>query len=73
MVIAPVTVVGVGCAAVTIGVLVTSVMVKSYEKKKKLINCDSSSSEKWQATTAGAEHNLRPRFFKNVNKGWEVK
>jgi len=34
MVTTPVTVIGVGCAAVTIRVLVTSVVVKSYEKKK---------------------------------------
>lgn len=34
MVIAPVAVISVGRAAVTIRVLVTSVMVKSYEEKK---------------------------------------
>jgi hypothetical protein len=39
MVIAPVAVIGVGRAAVTIRVLVTSVMVKSYEEKTR-INCD---------------------------------
>lgn len=51
VVIAPVAVIGVGCAAVTICVLVTSVMVESYEEKK-VNNCDTFSSEKSQTITA---------------------
>lgn len=68
MVIAPVAVIGVGCAAVTICVLIASVMVESYEEKK-VNNCDSFSSEKPQAITATTEHNLRIRVKKkNVTR-----
>lgn len=67
VVIAPVAVIGVGCAAVTICVLVTSVMVESY-KEKKVNNCDSFSSEKSQGIIGTTEHNLRLRVKKNVRR-----
>lgn len=55
MVIAPVAVIGVGCAAVTIRVLVTSVMVKSYKEKKIS-----------STGTTSVEHNLRLKLKKIV-------